>query len=79
MQNGWLIAGGILIAVLVVNIGLAISALRGRHRSNENVLDRSLRVIRNPWADEDKALSELHQLVSDLEESDAGQQPPGSG
>ncbi len=79
MENGWLIVGGILALVVIVNIGLALSALRGRERGKATVFDRSLRYIRNPWAEENKALSELRQRVSDLEESDDGQSPPNPG
>ena len=79
MENGWLIVGGILALVVIVNVGLALSALRGRDRGQATAFDRSLRYIRNPWADEDKSLSELRQRVSDLEESDDGQPPPDPG
>ena len=65
-----MIVCGVLALVIMVNVGLALSALRGRNRGQAAALDRSVRFLRDPWADETRSLSELHQRVTDLKETD---------
>ena len=68
MENGWLIVCGVVTFVILVNVGLAISALRGTRSGQAGALDRAVRYIRDPWAAEDTALSELRRQVASLEE-----------
>ena len=70
MEDGWVIVCGVLALVIMVNVGLALSALRGRNRGQAAALDRSVRFLRDPWAEETRSLSELHQRVTDLREAD---------
>ncbi len=77
MDDGWLIVCGVLALVVMINVGLALSALRGQNRGQAAALDRSVRYLRDPWADETRSLSELHQRVAELEEADDKPTPGG--
>jgi hypothetical protein len=69
MDSGWLIVCGVVTFVILVNVGLALSALRAQRGQQASTLDRVMRYIRNPWAAEDQALSELRRSVATLEEN----------
>ena len=69
MESGWLIVCGVVTFVILVNVGLALSALRGANSNQASTMDRAVRYIRDPWAAEDQALSELHRSVAALEKT----------
>jgi len=69
MESGWLIVCGVITFVILVNVGLALSALRGANSNQANAFDRAVHYVRDPWAAEDQALSELHRTVATLEEA----------
>ena len=69
MDSGWLIVCGVVTFVILVNVGLALSALRAQRGQQASTLDRVMRYIRNPWAAEDRALSELRRSVATLDEN----------
>lgn len=68
MESGWLIVCGVVTLVILINVGLALSALRAVNSGQASTLDRALRYIRNPWASEDQALSDLRRSIASLEE-----------
>ena len=69
MESGWLIVCGVVTFVILVNVGLALSALRGANSNQASTMDRAVRYIRDPWAAGDQALSELHRSVAALEKT----------
>lgn len=69
MESGWLIVCGVVTFIILVNVGLALSALRAAKDGQASALDRAVRYIRNPWAAEDQALTELRRSVATLEEN----------
>jgi hypothetical protein len=69
VENGWLIVCGVVTVVILINVGLALSALRAAKSGQADTIDRAVRYIRDPWASEDRALSELRRSVASLEEN----------
>jgi hypothetical protein len=65
IDQGWLIVFGVLLVVGLFNLGLALSVLRNRGRT-EGFLRGSLSDMLNPWKQEDADLDELHNRVSAL-------------
>jgi uncharacterized protein YlxW (UPF0749 family) len=68
VDQGWLIIFGVLFFVGLLNIGLMLSALRNRDRS-EPYLRGSLSELLDPWKKENEALDQLHREVEKLGEN----------
>jgi uncharacterized protein YlxW (UPF0749 family) len=68
VDRGWLIIFGVLLFVGLLNIGLMLSALRNRDRS-EPYLRGSLSDLLDPWKKENEALDQLHREVEKLGEN----------
>jgi Mn-containing catalase len=66
-DNGLLIVIGVVALVVLFNIGLALSFLRNRSTRQIIMFQDTLKKITNPWKEEDEALSELRDMVSNLE------------
>jgi hypothetical protein len=72
MDKGWVIVCGVLIIVLLVNVGLIISALRYRKSNIRPLISINGSDILNPWQDEDQALEDLHEEVQALKDKHDG-------
>ncbi len=70
--NGWLIVITILVFVILINIGLALSFIRRMKSRPKGVFRESIGEMINPWKKEDEALEELRQRVDDLKGRDGG-------
>ena len=70
--NGWLIVIAILAFVILINVGLALGAIRRMKTKPKGIFRESLGEMLNPWKKEDEALDELRQRVDDLKSRDGG-------
>ena len=70
--NGWLIVITILAFVILINIGLALGAIRRMKMKPKGIFRESLGEMLNPWKKEDEALDELRQRVDELKSRDGG-------
>ena len=70
--NGWLIVIAILAFVILINVGLALGAIRRMKMKPKGIFQESLGEMLNPWKKEDEALDELRQRVDDLKSRDGG-------
>jgi hypothetical protein len=69
-NSGILIVLGVVALVILFNVGIALSFLRGRGKGQIFLFRNSLQKLANPWKDEDEALTELRKRVSHLESQD---------
>jgi hypothetical protein len=53
-------------AVIAINVMIYLSVRRGKEVTTIDLMRNAARRARNPWKDEDDALQELSDLVSDL-------------
>jgi hypothetical protein len=53
-------------AVIAFNVMIYLSLRRGNEVTTVDLMRKAARRARNPWKDEDEALQELSDLVSDL-------------
>ena len=53
-------------AVIAINVMIYLSVRRGNEVTTIDLMRKAARRVRNPWKDEDDALQELSDLVSDL-------------
>jgi hypothetical protein len=72
IDKGWLIICAVLTLVLLFNVGLALSFLRGK----TDVLQNMLRGLKNPWREEDEALADLRARVENFTQEDQVGEPP---
>ncbi|TET32443.1 MAG: hypothetical protein E3J69_08960 [Anaerolineales bacterium] len=72
--NGWLIVIAILAFVILINVGLALGAIRRMKMKPKGIFQESLGEMLNPWKKEDEALDELRQRVDELKSRDGGTQ-----
>ena len=72
IDKGWLIICAVLTLVLLFNVGLALSFLRGK----TDVLQNTLRGLKNPWREEDEALADLRARVENFAQEDQVGEPP---
>ena len=72
--NGWLIVIAILVFVILINVGLALGAIRRMKMKPKGIFQESLGEMLNPWKKEDEALDELRQRVDELKSRDGGTQ-----
>jgi hypothetical protein len=70
IDRGWVIVLGVLLAVGLFNLGLALSVLRNRGR-RRGILNGSLSDILNPWKQEKDDINELHTRVRSLQASNS--------
>jgi hypothetical protein len=70
MDDGWLIVFGVLAFVLLLNLGLILTALRHRGTNPNPMIRKSLADMLNPWKEEDQALDDLHKKVESLTRRD---------
>jgi len=54
-------------AVIAINVMIYLSLRRGNEVTTIDLMRKATRRARNPWKDEDDALKELANLVSDLQ------------
>jgi hypothetical protein len=54
-------------AVIAFNVMIYLSLRRGNEVTTIDLMSKAARRARNPWKDEDDALKELANLVSDLQ------------
>jgi hypothetical protein len=66
MNNGLWIVCGVLVFVILLNLGLVISAIRYRKSNPQPLLGKSISELLNPWKEEDEALNDLHRQVESL-------------
>ena len=71
-DHGWLIICGVLIFVVLINLGLSLAVLRSRGRRRP-LLNGSLSDLLNPWKKEDDALDMLHREISHLADKKTSQ------
>jgi len=62
-------------AVILFNVMIYLSARRGNDVTTINLMRKAARRARNPWQDEDDALQELSDIVSDFK-PDEGKTDP---
>ena len=62
--------------VIAVNGGLVLAVRRGGTQRQVEMLRRAARVARNPWADQDKEMSELRERVAQLEAKNGSSSEP---
>jgi len=65
-----------LIIIVAVNGGLILAIRRGGTHRQIELLKRVASVAKNPWSDQEKAMSELRERVSDLESEQTKRTPP---
>ncbi len=65
---GWVIIGLILGLVFIINFNLIRGGLRSRGSSSP-LANKSIRELLVPWDAEDRDIDELHQRISNLNES----------
>ncbi|MBE9474476.1 MAG: hypothetical protein IMY85_06260 [Chloroflexi bacterium] len=53
--------------VIAINVMIFLSLRRGNEVTTIDLMRKAARRARNPWKDEDEALKELANLVSDLQ------------
>jgi len=64
--------------VVAVNGGLILAVRRGGTQRQVELLRRTAKAARNPWAEQDKAMSELRERVEQLKaESSHSEDPNG--
>ncbi len=56
-----------ILIVVAINGGLILAARRGETHRQADMLRRAFNAARNPWAKQDKELTELRERVSKLE------------
>ena len=67
-----------LLIVVLVNGGLILSVRRGGTHRQIEMLRRAAKAARHPWAEQDKAISELRERVSQLEaDEEVPREPDG--
>ena len=59
-------------SVDIINGGLILSLRRGGTHRQIEMLRRAAKAARNPWAEQNKAMSELRERVSELEVGENG-------
>lgn len=69
MDNGWWIVCGVLAIVILVNVGLMVSAIRYRRSNPEPIFGKGFSELLTPWKDEAQALKDLHEDVQALKEN----------
>jgi hypothetical protein len=70
VDNGWWIICGVLAFVLLLNLGIALSAMQYRKSKQMPIIGKSISEILTPWKDEDQALEDLHRQIEVLTEKD---------
>jgi hypothetical protein len=65
-NTGLLVVIGVIALAILLNVGIALSFLRGRGKGQIFLFRDFLQKLRNPWGDEDEALSELRKRVVHL-------------
>lgn len=66
MNDGWWVVCGVAGSIVLLNIGLLLSALRNRNFKLKPLISVDLKKLVNPWLEEDRSLDELHQKVAKL-------------
>jgi hypothetical protein len=66
LDRAFLVVCITLIAVVAINVGIYLSVRRGDDVNAINMFRKAARRARDPWKDEDDALKELSNLVSNL-------------
>jgi hypothetical protein len=61
-------------AVIAFNVMIYLSLRRGNEVTTVDLMRKAAQRARNPWKDEDDALQELSDLVSDLKEKPENQE-----
>jgi cytochrome b561 len=71
--EGWTVIAIVLILVVLFNLGLAVSFLRGRGKDQSLLFRDTIQRTLNPWQEEDEAIAKLHEQVKSLglEEEDS--------
>lgn len=62
-----LVIGLVLLIVIAVNGGLILAVRRGGTQRQIELLRRAAKAAKNPWSEQNKAISELRERVSELE------------
>jgi hypothetical protein len=65
-QEGWTIIIVVLILVVLFNLGLVVSFLRGRGKDQSLMLRDAIQRSLNPWQEEDEALAKLREQIKSL-------------
>ena len=68
-DNVLLIVCGVLIFVVLLNVGLLIGVLRGQNRERLKVIGKAINAAQNPWRESTEEYEELRKRVSDLNEN----------
>lgn len=67
--TGWLVLIGLVILVVVINLGLW-NILKGRHFfADKNMFHRMGHTLRHPWHEEEEQFSELARRVEGLKKN----------
>ena len=66
----------VVLIVVAVNGGLFLAVKRGGSHRQVELLRRAAKTARNPWAEQEQAMDELRERVSELESESAN--PPES-
>lgn len=67
LDRAFLVVCLIVAAVIALNVMIYLSLRRGNEITTIDLMRKAARRARNPWKDEDDALKELANLVSDLQ------------
>jgi hypothetical protein len=67
LDRAFLVIGLTMAAVIAINVMIYLSLRRGNEVTTIDLMRKAARRARNPWKDEDDALKELADLVSDLQ------------
>lgn len=68
-DNVLLIVCGVLIFVVLLNLGLLIGVLRGQSQERFKVIGKAIQAAQNPWRKSNEEYEELRTRVSDLGEN----------
>jgi hypothetical protein len=67
VEKRWLILIGVLALVVLINLGLVVAAMRKGFRQQIDIAHRIAERARDPWGEENRSLSELHQRIDELQ------------
>lgn len=67
--TGWLVLIGLVILVIVINLGLWNILKGGRFFADKNMFHRMGRTLRHPWHEEEEQFSELARRVEELKKT----------
>jgi hypothetical protein len=77
-DNVLLIVCGVLIFVVLLNLGLLIGVLRGQSQERFKVIGKAIQAAQNPWRKSNEGYEELRKRVSNLGENSVEEEVNGS-